>query len=319
MAVFRLGSVGDEVSQIQGALRTAGLYTGTIDGVYGGGTEAAVVAFQKQSGLTADGAVGPETWARLFGAAIPPPALAAAPVAERALALTGSFETGSRAPDCFSCLSGDFDGQGMSFGALQFNFGSGTLQPILQGLLADHPDVMETVFHVNLPALTAALDGGQAATLAFARSIQDPVRHAVEEPWRGMFRALGRTPECQAAQTRSTADYQATARRLAAAFGLASQRGYALMFDVAVQNGGVKSAVEPQILADIAALPAALSDDDREVAKMRSVANRCAEAVRAKFVEDVRQRKLCIANGAGIVHGIDYDLAEQFGIGLAPV
>jgi hypothetical protein len=167
--------------------------------------------------------------------------------------------------------------------------------------------------------LTAALAGGKAATLAFARSIQDPVRHAVQQPWSGMFRALGRTPECQAAQAAAAADYAATGRRLAAAFGLRSARGFALMFDVAVQNGSVKPAAKTTIQADLAALAAGLSADDREVAAMQSVANRVAESAKARYVEDVRQRKLCIANGAGTVHGIAYDLAEQFGIGLAPV
>ena len=50
---------------------------------------------------------------------------------------------------------------------------------------------------------------------------------------------------------------------------------------------------------------------------MRIVANRRAEAANPAWVEDVRARKLCIANGYGVVHGIPYDLEGQFGIGLA--
>jgi len=316
MAVYKLGSVGEEVSRIQEKLATLGLYTGKVDGAFGGGTEAAVTAFQKANGLDPDGAVGPATWAKLFGGEIPEPALAAAPVAQRALALSGSFETGGSGPECFSALAGDFDGQGLSFGALQFNLGQGTLQPILQGLLADHRDAMEASFQARLPELEAALAGGTAAALAFARSIQDPVRRAVEEPWRGMFRALGRTPECQAAQTRAAGSYGSTGRALAAAYGLWSERGYALMFDIAVQNGGIGSAVRARILDDFAALPAGLSEGEREVRKMQIVANRRAEAASPKFVEDVRRRKLCIADGQGTVHGIAYDLAAQFGIRL---
>jgi hypothetical protein len=51
---------------------------------------------------------------------------------------------------------------------------------------------------------------------------------------------------------------------------------------------------------------------------MRIVANRRAEAAKRRFVEDVRKRKLAIANGRGVVHGILLDLEEQFGISLAP-
>jgi hypothetical protein len=35
-------------------------------------------------------------------------------------------------------------------------------------------------------------------------------------------------------------------------------------------------------------------------------------------VEDVRTRKLTIANGEGTVHGRHYHLDEQYGIGLKP-
>ncbi len=34
------------------------------------------------------------------------------------------------------------------------------------------------------------------------------------------------------------------------------------------------------------------------------------------FREDVRRRKLCIAEGKETVHGITYDLAGQFGLDL---
>ena len=49
---------------------------------------------------------------------------------------------------------------------------------------------------------------------------------------------------------------------------------------------------------------------EREGTKLKIVANRRAEAANAKWVEDVRVRKLCIANGSGTVHGIQYDLDE---------
>src|SRR5256712_3330985 len=50
--------------------------------------------------------------------------------------------------------------------------------------------------------------------------------------------------------------------------------------------------------------------------KLRIIANRRAEAASRRWVEDVRARKLTIANGEGAVHGRRYDLATQYGIRL---
>jgi hypothetical protein len=57
---------------------------------------------------------------------------------------------------------------------------------------------------------------------------------------------------------------------------------------------------------------------ESEVARMRAVANRRAAAARADFVDDVRTRKLTIAEGTGTVHGIFYDLEDMFAITLKP-
>ncbi len=51
--------------QIQQALKNAGLYEGSVDGVLGKKSKAAIMAFQEQNGLTADGKVGKKTWAKL--------------------------------------------------------------------------------------------------------------------------------------------------------------------------------------------------------------------------------------------------------------
>lgn len=48
------------------AVRTAQAHLGVaVDGNFGRGTEAAVIAFQTRQGLTADGVIGPNTWAHL--------------------------------------------------------------------------------------------------------------------------------------------------------------------------------------------------------------------------------------------------------------
>ena len=61
------GKEGPVVAEIQRRLRELGYYTGLVDGQFGSQTREAVIAFQKDKGLTADGLVGDETYALLMG------------------------------------------------------------------------------------------------------------------------------------------------------------------------------------------------------------------------------------------------------------
>jgi putative chitinase len=66
--VVARGSQGDAVVALQNLLR-ADNFAVAIDGDFGPGTEVAVTRFQSENGLTADGIVGPQTWAALAVAA----------------------------------------------------------------------------------------------------------------------------------------------------------------------------------------------------------------------------------------------------------
>jgi hypothetical protein len=88
MSTYRPGSNGEEVERIRAHLSEFGLYR------------------------------GPLTRCTLFGRTIPSPSIAAKSLDYQCPALTGSFETDSPLPECFAGLSGDFDGQGISFGAV---------------------------------------------------------------------------------------------------------------------------------------------------------------------------------------------------------
>lgn len=88
---LKLGSTGDNVREVQQKLKSLGFYNGSVDGDYGEGTEAAVIRFQKQYGLSADGKVGTQTLTALRGArATAKPAYKAATPTPRATA-TPSF------------------------------------------------------------------------------------------------------------------------------------------------------------------------------------------------------------------------------------
>ena len=57
----KYGSRGNEVKQIQEKLKRWGYYNGSVDGIYGSKTLAAVKSFQKKNGLTVDGIAGQKT------------------------------------------------------------------------------------------------------------------------------------------------------------------------------------------------------------------------------------------------------------------
>lgn len=57
----KFGSSGKEVTNIQTKLKSWGYYNGSVDGVYGSKTVAAVKKFQSKNGLRADGIAGSKT------------------------------------------------------------------------------------------------------------------------------------------------------------------------------------------------------------------------------------------------------------------
>ena len=63
--LYKRGSSGDMISEIQTRLKNWGYYSGNVDGVYGSRTEEAVRYFQRKNGLAQDGQVGNQTLAAL--------------------------------------------------------------------------------------------------------------------------------------------------------------------------------------------------------------------------------------------------------------
>jgi len=221
--------------------------------------------------------------------------------------LTGAFETGKLPPACFASVAGDFDGQGLSFSALQWNLGQGTLQPLLQQMYSQHPIVMAgCFFEANSADLQYLLGQPKNVQLAWARSIQGS-NHVLTADWGKSFNALGLTPEWQEVAQASAAGYFDRARFQAGQLEVRSDRAIALLFDCQVQNGGVPRLQLEHCLDTF--LPSW-----GEAEKMRCIANAVADSANPKWAADVRARKLTIANGSGIVHQMPFDLAKSFAL-----
>ncbi|MBL8918887.1 MAG: peptidoglycan-binding protein [Myxococcaceae bacterium] len=65
--MLSVGTRGSDVTRLQQTLASRGFNPGGADGIFGARTRAAVLAFQRSRGLSADGVVGPNTSRSLFG------------------------------------------------------------------------------------------------------------------------------------------------------------------------------------------------------------------------------------------------------------
>ncbi len=64
-STLSIGARGEEVKKLQQALNEKGYDVGTADGIFGTKTKNALMAFQRDNGLKADGILGPETRSKL--------------------------------------------------------------------------------------------------------------------------------------------------------------------------------------------------------------------------------------------------------------
>ena len=65
LPTLKEGSRGAEVVKLQEILKQINFYSGVIDGIFGSVTKDAVIRFQQNYGLVADGIVGSKTWSKL--------------------------------------------------------------------------------------------------------------------------------------------------------------------------------------------------------------------------------------------------------------
>lgn len=242
----------------------------------------------------------------LHAAALTTPAatageLALARAQEMALQITTVFEGGTSMN--YKALAGDFDGQGTSFGLIQWNFGQNTLGPLLKLMLAADATAFAGCFgdHADYATLKKALDANkQADQLAWARALQKNNKAA----WTAAFTALGGVGVFNRIQReQAAAKYHpivvgdiANLRTLSAdLLKKVEFRSYAALFDMAVQQNGIAKA------ADEIALRVASEKPATQLALMTiAVSERGAKASSA-WQSD------CISRRMGILQGAAYE------------
>ena len=118
------GSRGESVKTLQERLNAKGYNAGSVDGIFGKNTQAAVMAFQKANGLAADGIVGKLTWAKLYDTT------AALPAASTTAGTQPTVYRGSRG-DAVRRLQELLNKKGFDCGAVDGIFGSKTYAAVV--------------------------------------------------------------------------------------------------------------------------------------------------------------------------------------------
>lgn len=202
-------------------------------------------------------------------------------VKAQAIKITSGYEG-----EGYTSLAGNFDNHYMSYGFLQWNLGSGTLQPLFNKLFRDYPTVASKILPNGGIDLKNAL--ANKKEIAWALSIQN--NNVVQNPWKDALVSLGNTPEMMSIQDSSAIEYINQAINLCNKYKLTTDRAYCLMFDIAVQNWGPTSSF---------IMPLGISYLD----KLKAIVDNVVAKSDARWRDVVRDRKMAIVNGSGLVYG----------------
>jgi hypothetical protein len=220
--------------------------------------------------------------------------------------ITKNFEVGTSIQ-----VAGNFDGTGLSLGQYQWSLGVGSLQPLLSRMDEQYNGVMRQIFSgSNYDSIHGMLETSLDMQLQWARSINDP-QNKMLEPWYSQFIALSNTPEFKEIEKDAEVLIINRAMSICNKYNLKTVRGFALAFDIAVQNGSIVPAASSIIDTAIQLNPS-ISEKDL----LKVIANAVADAS-TNSAEDVRARKMAIVNGSGMVHGsmmyldIDINLSDN--------
>jgi peptidoglycan hydrolase-like protein with peptidoglycan-binding domain len=288
--LFGQGSRGGIVKRIQQRLNQEGHYMTTIDGWFGIRTVEAVIRYQTLNHMPAIGAVDDVCWRPLMKCDIPT-------VYERCLQLTAALEGHD-----FGHVSGNWDGAWLTWGIIGFTLKHGSLSRIILEVYEQDNGIVKDAFGSLTERLMDVMAGAPSNQETWANeiSIRSNKLH-VDEAWRAAFKRFGEQEVVQRTQIHEAQRAYflpclTTARR----YGLSSEQGVALCFDIHVQNGRVKPKAAEAIHQALQSRPAL-----DEVTRRIIIANAVADCALPAFRGDVRARKLALAIGSGKVHGED--------------
>jgi hypothetical protein len=221
---------------------------------------------------------------------------------KKLLSNTGFFEGNNG----YSNVTGNADGQGMSFGIIQYNLGQETLQPLLKEFIASHNTDFTSIFGATkAKSVKDMLKISTSKQVAWGDSISTP-KGALVSDWQACFEALGKNSYCISLQISHAEDYFNHALNYASDFGITTTQGLAYLFDQSVHEWSF-SVSKSDMLSSIAGYKLAKGSawaGDPDI----------LTAIHTYVISaDGQERREAIRYGVGIVHGKNYNISN-FGL-----
>lgn len=166
----------------------------------------------------------------------------------RAIEVTAAFETSG---DPYLQVTGNFDGAGLSFGPIQVNFGTGTLQEMFRRYRTRNETLLKRCFGPQWEEWQQVLAlPSRSRQIAWADALSRGRNKADFDPrWKAALQAVGNTPAFRAETLRYA--YDVYGRKLIAALSwldgvcpipIGNFRCLAALYDLCVQQGSLNKA-----------------------------------------------------------------------------
>lgn len=256
----------------------------------------------------------------------------------KAVKITSTFETGRAGS--FGGLTGNFDGQGLSFGLMNFTIQAGSLIPLLKEFIKNYPDRYSKIFGKDAARFKEMVFAVKADPKNPKSQIRDVARqmdfvntqmnqipkeangNKIIEPWKTYFKGLETDSEFRKIQVKAVRNALKKARYWCDYFGFKTERGFAFMFDLVSSSGGAwldapkfKNKRRILLRKRLAEKKEKVGRDTlTELEKMEVIANLIGEVASKKWRTKARIRKLWFVRGTGKIHGTFYDIKKDFGI-----
>jgi len=180
------------------------------------------------------------------------PAINAEMAFDCGMQVTAAFETSG---DPYQQVTGNFDGAGLSFGPIQCNLLSGTLQELFVRFRGTNENKLKACFdndEADYQVFWKVLDGSRKKAVAWgdARSTGRH-KHGFRQPWKGYLQAVGREPVFR--RVMLVYAYDKYGKRVLSALSflrgispvrITGLRCLAALYDMCVQQGSLNKAAD---------------------------------------------------------------------------